>query len=148
MKKKLIGGLLTAAMVVGMNVTAFGGGWINNDSGWWYDNGNGTWPARSWQWIDGNNDGIAECYYFDQYGYCLMNTTTPDGYQVDGNGAWIVNGAIQTRSTAGTSADTSGSSQQDSSAPGTSALDLTPVSTRAYNKFQNEKNNRGQLWGE
>ncbi len=26
MKKKLIGGLLTAAMVVGMNVTAFGGG--------------------------------------------------------------------------------------------------------------------------
>ena len=77
-----------------------------------------------------------------------MNTTTPDGYQVDGNGAWIVNGAIQTRSTAGTSADTSGSSQQDSSAPGTSALDLTPVSTRAYNKFQNEKNNRGQLWGE
>ena len=26
MQKKLIGGLLTAAMVVGMNVTAFGGG--------------------------------------------------------------------------------------------------------------------------
>ena len=26
MKKKLIGGLLTAAMVVGMNVTVFGGG--------------------------------------------------------------------------------------------------------------------------
>lgn len=26
MKKKLIGGLLTAAMVVGMNVTAFWGG--------------------------------------------------------------------------------------------------------------------------
>ena len=80
MKKKLIGGLLTAAMVVGMNVTVFEGGWINNDSGWWYDNGNGTWPASSWQWIDGNNDGIAECYYFDQYGYCLMNTTTPGGY--------------------------------------------------------------------
>lgn len=148
MKKKLIGGLLTAAVALSMNVTVFAAGWVQNSTGWWYDYGNGTWPASSWQWIDGNNDGIAECYYFDQYGYCLMNTTTPDGYQVDGNGAWIVNGAIQTRSTAGTSADTSGSSQQDSSAPGTSALDLTPVSTRAYNKFQNEKNNRGQLWGE
>ena len=47
MKKKLIGGLLTAAMVVGLNVTVFGGGWINKDSGWWYDPGNGTWSASS-----------------------------------------------------------------------------------------------------
>lgn len=30
-------------------------------------------------------------------GYCLLNTLTPDNYTVDANGAWIVNGMIQTQ---------------------------------------------------
>ncbi len=28
----------------------------------------------------------------------MMNTTTPDGYQVDGNGCWIENGQVKTKS--------------------------------------------------
>ena len=88
---------MLTTLTLSMSSIAFAGQWNQDSAGWWYDNGNGTWPANSWQWIDGNNDGNAECYYFDQYGYCLMNTTTPDGYQVDSNGAWIINGVIQTR---------------------------------------------------
>lgn len=34
---------------------------------------NGSYPVSAWKWIDGNNDGIAESYYFDQSGYVLMN---------------------------------------------------------------------------
>ena len=71
---------------------AYAGTWkqgIDGDlSAWWYDNGDGTFPISSWMWIDGNNDGIAECYYFDDTGRMLSDTVTPDGYTVDKNGAW------------------------------------------------------------
>lgn len=93
--------LLMALMVfVGTAMTVMAAGWQQNSTGWWYDNGNGTWPANSWQWIDGNGDGVAECYYFDGNGYMLSNTTTPDGFQVDASGAWTVNGVVQTQGTA------------------------------------------------
>ena len=35
MKKKLIGGLLTAAVALSINVTVFAAGWVQNSSGWW-----------------------------------------------------------------------------------------------------------------
>lgn len=57
---------------------------------WWYDNGDGTFPASTWMWIDGNADGRAECYYFDEAGRMLSDTVTPDGYTVDENGAWTL----------------------------------------------------------
>ena len=74
-------------------------GWQHNMTGWWYGTNemNTTWHANGWQWIDGNNDGIAECYYFDQNGYMLASTTTPDGFTVNADGAWTVNGAVQTK---------------------------------------------------
>lgn len=50
--------------------------------------------------LDGNGDGVAECYYFDGNGYMLANTTTPDGYTVNADGAWTVNGVVQTKSVA------------------------------------------------
>ena len=71
---------------------AYAGTWkqgIDGDlSAWWYDNGDGTFPISTWMWIDGNDDGIAECYYFDDTGRMLSDTVTPDGYTVDKNGAW------------------------------------------------------------
>lgn len=62
------------------------GKWVENGTGWWYDNGDGTYPTNTWKVI--NN----VYYYFGADGYLLVNTTTPDGYQVDANGAWIENG--------------------------------------------------------
>ena len=61
MKKKLIGGLLTAAVALSMNVTVFAAGWVQNSTGWWYEEDDGSYPASTWQWIDGNGDGISEC---------------------------------------------------------------------------------------
>lgn len=95
--KKFIGLVAVAAFSSIMVSSAMAGTWKQNNVGWWFDNGNGTYPASTWQWIDGNNDGIAECYYFDRAGYMLANTNTPDGYQVNASGAWVQNGAVQTK---------------------------------------------------
>lgn len=72
-------------------------GWQNDGTGWWWQNDNGSYPSNTWQWIDGNYDGIAECYYFDGNGYCLMNAQTPDGQTVNADGAWVVDGIVQTK---------------------------------------------------
>lgn len=98
MRKKLMTTLLTATLTASFSITAMAAGWQKNDTGWWWQNGDGSWPANSWQWLDGNNDGVAECYYFNTNGYMLANTTTPDGYTVNSDGAWTVNGAVQTKS--------------------------------------------------
>ena len=92
---------LAGAMAAGMAMTSFAAGWQKNDTGWWYGTNadNTTWHANGWQWIDSNNDGVAECYYFDANGYMLANTTTPDGYTVNADGAWTENGVAQTRQT-------------------------------------------------
>lgn len=87
-----------------MNFTkaVFAAGWVQEGAEWWYQNENGSYPMNQWQWIDGNRDGIAECYYFDSDGYLLVNTMTPDGYRVGQNGAWVVNHVIQTQQIAQT----------------------------------------------
>ena len=36
-----------------------------------------------WQWLDLNNDGVYECYYFNVLGHMTKNSTTPDGYKVN-----------------------------------------------------------------
>lgn len=97
MKKKLATLVLAGLLALSSLSTAFAGTWLQDNVGWWYQNDDGTYPANGWHWIDGNNDGTAECYYFNESGYCLINTTTPDGYAVDANGAWIVNGVTQTQ---------------------------------------------------
>ena len=95
MKKKILTLVAAAAMTLAMSVTAFAAGWVQNDTGWWWDNGDGTWPANEWRWLDGNADGVAECYYFGADGYMLSNTVTPDGYYVRGDGAWEINSIAQ-----------------------------------------------------
>ena len=73
--------------------------WVKGEgkNAWWYDFGNGDYFKSSWQWIDGNQDGIAECYCFDENGWMYENTTTPDGYIVNENGAWTINNIVQTK---------------------------------------------------
>ena len=58
-------------------------GWQNSGYGWWYQRANGTYPHNEWEIINGI------WYYFDENGYMLADTTTPDGYYVDVNGAWV-----------------------------------------------------------
>lgn len=82
-----------------MGITANAGAWSQDLSGWRYQNDDGAFSANGWQWIDGNSDGVAECYYFNDQGYCLTDTVTPDGYMVDSNGAWRVDQEVQTKHT-------------------------------------------------
>ena len=72
-------------------------GWIevNGSKYYLFPNSDG-WKGRmltGWQWIDGN------CYYLDSQGQnegaLYRNTTTPDGYAVDAEGRWVVNGVVQ-----------------------------------------------------
>jgi len=81
---------------------------------WWYDYGDGTWAAGGWYWIDGNRNGIAECYCFDKDGWLLTNRTTADGYQVNHDGAWIVDGVVQTRIVTPGTVISSGGTRSDS----------------------------------
>ena len=97
MKKKLLTVLSATALSLSMCIPAFAGQWVSNTTGWWWQNDDGSWPANSWQWLDGNKDGVSECYYFGQNGYLLVNTTTPDGYKVNADGAWTENGVVQTK---------------------------------------------------
>ena len=72
-------------------------GWVdvNGSKYYLFPNSDG-WKGRmltGWQWIDGN------CYYLDSQGQnegaLYRNTTTPDGFTVDSEGRWVVNGAVQ-----------------------------------------------------
>ena len=97
MKKSFKTLLLTGLLSLSMVLPAFAGSWQNDGIGSWYLNDDGSYPVNCWQWIDSNLDGIAESYYFNEAGYLLVNTTTPDNYTVDANGAWIVDGVVQTQ---------------------------------------------------
>ena len=96
MKRKYLM-ISVAVLALGMGSTAYAGQWKTNAEGWWYQEDDGSRPINTWKWIDGNNDGTAECYYFNQHGDMLADTTTPDGYTVDTNGAWVINGVVQTK---------------------------------------------------
>jgi len=57
-------------------ITSYQDGWRQEEDGKWYYVTDETEKARycaSWIWIDGNRDGIAECYFFDYDGYLMTN---------------------------------------------------------------------------
>lgn len=67
-------------------------GWYFDGSHWYFLNTihDGTFGARvkGWKWIDGYS------YYFDAEGKLLTETVTPDGYTVDSNGRWHIDGKV------------------------------------------------------
>ena len=93
--KKVTVLVTTIAMMSAMALTSVAGTWGKSNDKWYYLNEDGSYATSGWQWIDGDNDGVAECYYFDGNGWLLANTTTPDGYTVNANGAWIKDGVVQ-----------------------------------------------------
>lgn len=77
MKKFLKISIVTFLLVLATANAVFAAGWKRgqgeNSSRWWYELDNnqyyaGTQESPNWQWIDGNGDGTAECYGFDQKG--------------------------------------------------------------------------------
>ena len=68
-----------------------------NEGRWWYAYEDGSYARNGWFWLDGNRDGIEECYYFDDKGWMLSDMVTPDGYTVNADGAWVQNQSVQSR---------------------------------------------------
>ncbi|KXB58954.1 albumin-binding GA domain-containing protein [Gemelliphila asaccharolytica] len=64
-------------------------GWVQDTTGWWYRNADGSYPASAWKLINGT------WYYFNAGGYMLANTVTPDGYFVNADGAYQPAGWLQ-----------------------------------------------------
>lgn len=118
-----------------MSLSAFAAGWQKNDTGWWYGTNadNSAWYANGWQWVDDNGDGIAECYYFDENGYIKTSGTTPDGYQVNVDGQWTANGAVQTKAVQA-STPASANNAQDGTYS-TSEYDNNGISLAALDMF-------------
>ena len=100
--KKQIAGTVTAVFLsLSSTISGFAqdSGWHKDEmtKRWWYSVSDGTFYKSSWQWIDGNGDGIAECYYFDSDGYLYTDWITPDGFTVNADGAWTVDNIVQQR---------------------------------------------------
>lgn len=84
------------------SITAFAGEWKSNANGWWYIKDDGNYVVSDWlednmKMYYFNADGYMASnawvgnYYLGADGAMLVNTTTPDGYQVGMDGAWIQN---------------------------------------------------------
>ena len=77
-------------------------GWFNDNGTWYYLNpsSDGTQGRMLTGWVLINH----KYYYLSQtsstkqpVGSLLTSTTTPDGYTVNANGEWTVNGVVQYR---------------------------------------------------
>ena len=85
-----VASLALAASLSFSTMTAFAD-WKQEGNTWKYQNNDGKYATSTWQWINGKS------YCFDSNGNMYANTTTPDGYTVNADGAWTVNGVIQTK---------------------------------------------------
>ncbi len=80
--------LFAAASLLSISIasTAHAGAWKQDTQGWWWQDGDKSYPSSAWKWIDSDGDGMAECYYFDENGYILTGKQTR---RVPGCQAWI-----------------------------------------------------------
>ncbi len=92
-KGRQILAVIMATMMAAQSANA--ASWVQDYVGWWWQEDNCSYPVSQWKWLDGNKDGIYECYAFDSNGYIYTNTTTPDGYTVNADGAWTIGNSVQ-----------------------------------------------------
>lgn len=100
--------ITTIAMMMASGVTVNAAGWKQDGKGWWVENADGTYLVNTWYqspdsglWYYMGTDGYMLTntwyqspnsklwYYMGADGHMLTNTTTPDGYTVGADGAWI-----------------------------------------------------------
>lgn len=82
----------------------FNTGWVQDNSGWWYQRTDGSYPVSQWELIDSlwyhfNDFGYMQTgwiqdngnwYYLDETGKMLSNVIV-DTYRLDENGVWVDN---------------------------------------------------------
>ena len=91
MVKRLAVSTVMAAMI--MAAPVYAGQWMKDGNGCWWQNDDGGYPFLTWAWVDGNHDGIAENYCFDENGYLSLNPVD-QGITVNGDGAALYDGEI------------------------------------------------------
>ena len=99
MKKKFAGAAAVFAMSIVLGAQCVQAGqWMRDDIGWWWQEDDGSYPKNWSRWLDGNQDGIYELYYFDENGYLYTDTFLCDGMvQVNKDGACVVDGQVLTQ---------------------------------------------------
>lgn len=135
MMKKLMAAALGILVVTGVCTNIYAAEWKRDNLGWWFQNDDGSYPSQTWSWLDGNSDGVAECYYFNEQGYLLTGTSTPDGYKVNDEGAWTENDQVQTKKSGEVTVEITASEVQKKA---------TTAVTRAYlARLYREENAKG-----
>lgn len=120
--------LLLASIVLTatMGLTTYAADWKQDNGQWQYEQDGGGY-ATGWNWIDG------KCYYFDSNGYMAANTEI-DGYTLNADGQWAVNGIVQTQenttSTNQTVDNTQGQTLQFNPDDDIRTRNVTPVPVR------------------
>lgn len=94
MKKSVLVIIGAVLLTIGTAFTSFAGQWKQDAVGWWYQNDDGSYQQNGWF-----RDTDGKYYYFNQAGYMLANTITPDGYFVDASGAWITGSSASSAQT-------------------------------------------------
>lgn len=137
---------LSAVLATALPLTGLAAGWQSDGTNYWWANDDGTYPTNKWEWLDGNNDGVSECYYFDTNGYLLVNTTTPDGCKVNADGAWVIDGVVQIQTAQSQSTQTQ---QNKTASYGNYSInplifeEMTVPSKQVYDKYGPELLNNG-----
>lgn len=83
MRRKIVTVGLAMAICLLVTFTAFAGQWLQDTTGWKYQDDDGSFPINQWKDIDGKQ------YYFNENGYMLSNTATPDGFMIGKDGSVI-----------------------------------------------------------
>ena len=153
--------VLGAAFVMTATITipVFAGTWVQDlarpanqggISNWWYRNDDGSYPSNTWTWLDGNRDGVSECYRFDANGWLYVSTKI-DGFDVNDSGAWLVNGTVQTKKSStenqgGTASETSKKNQWVTDSVGSKCYDSKGNVSIGWKKISGTKYYFDEKW--
>lgn len=123
MKKQVLITMAALTLSFGISSTVLAAGWKQNETGWWYEKEDKSYPVNGWfqdpadeKWYHFDANGYMQTgwiqdggkhYYLDkESGAMWANAVTPDGWQLDPSGAWMesVGQKIPAGSTATTTA--------------------------------------------
>ena len=86
---------IASILTIASSFTAMAG-WEQTGEQWKYKDDTAGGYLTGWNWLDGNKDGIAECYYLATDGVMAANTMV-DGWNINSEGQWTVDNVVQTK---------------------------------------------------